>query len=184
METPPPVNLSGMEAILANARKIMAVTDKTKPIVLSENTKKQVEIEEQEDSGYVQTSPKGYTNEQVMASNFPQAVKDAMMLKNEPVQSYSTTNYDDAADWEDKPMVPNKRPAQVTQQKPIQIQESIQPNRQGLITISEAELNKLVDSRIMSFLTQSYNKTLSEEVIKKTMNILIKEGKLSLKKNI
>ena len=65
------------------------------------------------------------------------------------------------------------------------INEASFPSRSSnsdLITVSKAELKAMINESIVTFLAQSYNKTLSEEVIKKTMNILIKEGKLTLRK--
>lgn len=173
MNTPAP--LSGMEAILANARKIMAKTDKDKPIVMSESTLKQTAIEEAEDpSSNAPTAPQGYTREQVLNSKMPQAIKDAMMLSvNERLE--------DMSDLDDIPMTPNKRP--VYTKTPNIIQESRNVNS-DMITISKADLKALVKENVMEFLVQNYNKTLTEEAIKKTINVLIKEGKLTMKKKV
>jgi hypothetical protein len=177
MNTPPPVNLNALSGILANAKKLMAITDTNKPLVMSEGMQSQTNVEEQENAlAYKAPTSVGYTNEQVMASNFPQNVKDAMMKKNPaPVQNFKL---EDDSELDDIKMTPNKRQPYTTQPT------SLNENRSGsdMITISKSELKQMISEGVQNYLTQSYNKTLSESVIKQTMNILIKEGKLTLKK--
>jgi len=74
-------------------------------------------------------------------------------------------------------MTPNKR-------KPIlkTINESRTTQKSDLITISKSELKTMIDESVIHVLTQSYSKTLTNEAIKKTINMLISEGKLSIKK--
>ena len=187
---PPSVNLSPLEAILARAKTVMAVTDNTKPIVLSENTRKEIELEEMGniDEPYVPsvTSPTQFSNEHIMASKLPQAVKEAMINKRIPLADEFPQSLvkEDYSELEDVKMIPNKR-APILKQTPKQVvNENIIPSRNNsdMITISKSELKTMINEAIVTFLAQSYNKTLSEEVIKKTMNILIKEGKLNLRK--
>ena len=188
---PPSVNLSPLEAILARAKSVMAVTDNTKPIVLSENTRKEIEIEEANQVYEPQTSmnqsySSNYTNEQVMASNLPPSVKEAMINKRiASPNEFPSALKEDFSPLDDVKMIPNKR-APILKQAPKQIVNeasfpSISSNS-DMITLSKTELKQMINESIITFLAQSYNKTLSEEVIKKTMNILIKEGKLTLKK--
>lgn len=188
---PPSVNLSPLEAILARAKTVMAVTDNTKPIVLSENTRKEIELEElgSPDEAYVPsvTSPTQFSNEHIMASKLPQAVKEAMINKRIPLADEFPQSLvkEDYSELDDVKMIPNKR-APILKQTPKQVvNENVIPprnNNSDLITISKSELKSMINEAIVTFLAQSYNKTLSEEVIKKTMNILIKEGKLNLRK--
>lgn len=186
---PPSVNLSPLDAILARAKSVMKVTDTTKPIVLSENTRKEIEIEEASEE-YRTPSPQyssgGYTNEQVMASNLPPSVKEAMMNKRIPAPNeFPSAIKEDYSPLDDIKMIPNKR-APILKQAPRQIVNEnlnqLRNNNSDMITVSKAELKEMINESIITFLAQSYNKTLSEEVIKKTMNILIKEGKLTLRK--
>ncbi len=179
MNTPPPVNLSALQGILANAKKVMNKVESERPITLSESLKKETATEENEEAPYVAIpkSPGGYTREQVMASKFPQAVKEAM-LKSIP-KSIPPVNgrLEDTSDLDDVKMIPNKR-------NPILKKPLVeQTNRNSdMITISKTDLDEMITSKIMEFLTESYNKTLTENAIKKTINVLIKEGKLNIKK--
>lgn len=176
METPKPIVLSGMEAILANARKIMAKTDIDKPIIMSETTLKQTTIEEAEEPSIRPlTSSQGYTREQVQNSNFAQPIKD-MMLKS------INERLEDVSDLEDIPMTPNKR--QPYFKNSIPLQESIRSNNSDMITMSKAEFKTLVKENVLEFLIENYNKTLTEQAIKKTINVLIKEGKLTIKPKV
>jgi hypothetical protein len=177
METPKPVALSGMEAIIANARKIMAKTDRDKPIVMSETTLKQTAIEEAEEpSVSIPTARQGYTKEQVLNSNFAQPIKD-MMIKS------INERLEDTSELEDIPMIPNKR--QPYLKNPVPLQETRQLVNSDMITMSRADFKALVKENVLEFLIENYNKTLTEQAIKKTINVLIKEGKLTVKnKNV
>ncbi len=192
---PPSVNLSPLDAILARAKSVMSVTDSTKPIVLSENTQKEIELEELAEINNPEprqmTGPKGYTNEQVMASNLPASVKEAMMNKRIPLADEFPQSLvkEDFSELEDIKMIPNKRapilkqtPKQVVNENLNQLRNLNSTPNSDMITVSKSELKTMINEAIVTFLAQSYNKTLSEEVIKKTMNILIKEGKLNLRK--
>jgi hypothetical protein len=189
METPKPANLSGMDAILANARKVMQASEAKKPIVMSESTIAQTSIEERENPSETIASPRGYTREQVLNSNFPQPVKDAMMLtvigEEKRIQEYNSNNIDDDDDdYDRKPMIPNKR-APILKQTSSQtsIPRRIDENKNSdLITVSKAQLNELVKENVMSFLLEHYNKTITDAAIKKTINVLVKEGKLTIRK--
>tara|TARA_R110000796_G_scaffold63162_2_gene145630 strand:+ start:4324 stop:4950 length:627 start_codon:yes stop_codon:yes gene_type:complete len=52
---------------------------------------------------------------------------------------------------------------------------------QVLLTLTEAELDKKIQDALLEFMAKTFAKTLTENTIKKTMNVLIKEGKLSVK---
>lgn len=186
MENPPPVIISpAMKALLDRAKNVMKVTDNNKPIVLSEATQKQTEIESAGESEtkapLVPTAPGGYTREQVIASGMPQAIKEAM-LKSIPKETPIPFNsrLEDMSDLEDVKMIPNKR-APILKTQPITENKVINPNSE-MITISKADLKEMINESINNFFIQSYNKTLTEDAIKKTINMLIKEGKLTVKK--
>jgi hypothetical protein len=55
-------------------------------------------------------------------------------------------------------------------------------NNSDLITLSRTELQEMINESINNFFKQTYDKTLTEQTIKKTINMLIKEGKLAVKK--
>jgi len=183
MENPPPVQITpAMQAILNRAKNVMKQVDNNKPIVLSETTQKIIETEEPEDlTPLAPKSAGGYTREQVMASKFPQAVKEAMMksIPKETPQPFNS-RVEDMSDLEDIKMIPNKR-APILKTQPITENRNLVSSNSDMITISKNDLKEMINESLIKFLTQSYNKTLTEETIKKTMNLLIKEGKLSIK---
>jgi hypothetical protein len=51
-----------------------------------------------------------------------------------------------------------------------------------MITISRVDLQNMIDESINRFFKQVYDKTVTEETIKKTINTLIKEGKIQTKR--
>jgi len=186
MENPPPVQITpAMKALLDRAKNVMKATENNKPIVLSETTQKQIDIESagepETKAPLVPTSAAGYTREQVMNSKMPQAVKEAM-LKSIPKETPQPFNsrLEDMSDLEDIKMVPNKR-APILKTQPITENRNVNNSNSDMITISKSDLKEMINESLIKFLTQSYNKTLTEETIKKTMNVLIKEGKLNIK---
>jgi hypothetical protein len=53
-----------------------------------------------------------------------------------------------------------------------------------MITISKSQLKDVVKDVLIEYLANEYSKTLTENTIKKTINTLIKEGKISTKKTV
>ena len=55
-----------------------------------------------------------------------------------------------------------------------------------MITISKTQLNELVsnmvDKKLLEYFTKSYNKIITQETVKSTINTLIREGKIETKK--
>jgi hypothetical protein len=183
METPVPVNISALKGILANAKKVMNKVETTNPIALSETTQRQIAMETNEEpirEAMTPAAAQGYTREQVMASNLPPAVKEAMIKNPIPQLTMPPSKFtlEDMSDLEDIPMIPNKKRAPLNETKRIVTSNS----NSDMITISRTELKEMINESLVQFLTQSYNKTLTEDAIKKTINMLIKEGKLTVKK--
>jgi hypothetical protein len=83
---------------------------------------------------------------------------------------------------------PIRKPAQQQQQQQQQRLNENQAPRQiqnsDMITCSKAELKEMINEGISTFFKQVYDKTLTEETIKKTINLLIKEGKIGVKKKV
>lgn len=186
MDTPAPIDLNKLKGILGNARKVMAKVENkdftTGHIDARALTQESVE-ELQSEGGKptsIATQPMGdYTDEQVMNSKLPPAIKKAMMEKKiaKPVMPNHTFTLDDVSDiTQEKPMGLPKTP--VTKRT---LQEGV-ANNSDLITISKSQLDEMINARLLEFFTKAYNKTITEETIKKTINVLIKEGKLSVKK--
>ena len=118
-----------------------------------------------------------YTPEQIMASNLPPAVKEAMLNKPIPRLSGPPSKVSPEAIAKLTGMTPKK----MTQQKQM-LNESA--NNGDMITLSRQQLQELIDESINRFFKQVYNKTITEETIKKTINLLIKEGKIQTKKKM
>jgi hypothetical protein len=118
-----------------------------------------------------------YTAEQVMASNLPPAVKEAMLKNPIPRLSGPPSKVSPEAIAKLTGVSPKK----MIQEKQM-ITEST--NNSDMVTLSRQQLQELIDESINRFFKQVYNKTLTEETIKKTINTLIKEGKLQTKKKM
>jgi hypothetical protein len=189
MDTPTPVDVSKLKNILANAKKVMKATDEQfKPKVQSpisesirssssiNSTPNYSEYDEKEIdySGFKQTQSsnpiqnRDYTIEEVKNSNLPPQIKEAMIKKHIPrVTSIpGTFSLDGLEDLIENPI--QKR----------QINENVNRGSSNMITISEQELNELIDKKINESISKLFAKTLAEQTIKKTINTLIKEGKI------
>jgi len=195
METPKPVDLSLLSGVLAKSRQVMSKIDGNAPIKenISKGSSRPLPppsyneseddeygygaepIYEQQNTGGYDPSKENlnYTDEQVMNSNLPQAVKEAM-IKNKIPRATSQSKVTAEA---------ISRMTGVPIKKPNVISENIQsPTNSDMITISKADLKEMINEGISTFFKQVYDKTITEETIKKTINLLIKEGKINVKK--
>ena len=203
METPQPVNLAALSGILAKSMKVMAKVETDKPVGQSKASVMTEGYDSGYDSGYDErderepiyesyqqhpnpqqtfdpTNVQDYTEEQVMNSNLPANVKEAMIKNRIPRLTAPPSKFT-AEDISRITGVPLKQPAQ--QQPRQMVNENIQrPMSSDMITISKTELKEMINEGISTFFKQVYDKTLTEETIKKTINLLIKEGKISVKK--
>ena len=134
------------------------------------------------DEGKVQSkkSTAPYTKEEVMSSNLPQIVKEAM-LKNpiaQPNMNHTFTLEDlkyNENDEREKPVITKKR-------EPIREVAKPTVNSGNLITIDKDELNQLIHENLMSFFVNHYNKTITEQVVNRTIKTLLKENTIVKKK--
>jgi len=196
METPAPVNVNLLKNILAKSKAVMAAVEEKSP---SKKSSRQRVNEDYEDNSYrnqpvyderderepeyktptlrdyqpTTQQPKMYTAEQVMASNLPQAVKEAMIKNPIPQLQGPPSKFtlEDMSDLVEKPVAKPRR----------QLNEDARPSN-DMITISRTELKAMINEAIGQFFTQAYNKNLTEAAIKKTISTLINEGKLNVKK--
>ena len=116
-----------------------------------------------------------YSEEQLNASKMPSEIKEIMAKHKlpkhaSPTSMYSTEQLVEAMGG------PKKQVVTETQKKP-----------QGdMITISKTQLNELVsnmvDKKLLEYFTKSYNKIITQETVKSTINTLIREGKIETKK--
>jgi hypothetical protein len=117
-----------------------------------------------------------YTPEQIMASNLPPIVKEAM-LKN-PIPRLSGPPSKVSAEAIAKLTGATiRKPNEIGQRKVLRESENSE-----MITISRVDLQNMIDESINRFFKQVYDKTVTEETIKKTINTLIKEGKIQTKR--
>lgn len=134
-----------------------------------------------EDSNYVSA---------VNNSRMPEAIKKAMLEK--PIKPMSgpshTFNIEDVAQYmdDDKPMGRpkiNSKPQPQRQQKQY-IGES-QEYASDYVTVSKEELtemvNEIVNEKLLEFFVTNHNKRVTEDAVKKTIGVLIKEGKITKK---
>jgi hypothetical protein len=194
MNTPTPVDVSKLKNILANAKKVMKATDEQfKPKVqspISESTKSTSsvnaspnysEYDEKEmvfntpnpSTSYV-PSNRDYTIDEVLNSKLPPQIKEAMIKKHIPrvASMPGAFSLEGLEDLIEKPLQPTQRK---------QINENINRSSSNMITISEQELGELIDKKINESITKLFVKTLTEQTIKRTINTLIKEGKINKK---
>jgi hypothetical protein len=200
---PPSVNLSPLEALLAKSKQIMNVVESTMPVKQVSNSKviEDDEVESyptrsnnrpriEENYGYDErderemtyenysstpsSEPRMYTAEQVMASKLPQNIKDAMIKM--PIPQFQVPPSKVSAE-----AISKMTGAPIRRQE---MNESVRQSNSDMITISRTELKDMINEGISTFFKQIYDKTLTEETIKKTINLLIKEGKINVKKRV
>jgi hypothetical protein len=196
MENPSPVNLSALKGILANAKKVMNKVEGDNPVKtrnvesrgITETAQNYDERDEREpiyenftpspaSSGF---QPQMYTPEQVMASKLPPAVKEAM-LKNPIPQLQgppSKFSLEDLSDLIEKP-----QPKQQFKPPGVPLMES-NTNYQAPMTIDPNMLKSMIKEAVAEYFKESYEKKITEAAISKTINLLIKEGKIQTKKKI
>ena len=124
-----------------------------------------------------------YTDEQVRNSKLPQAIKDAMIKNKIPKATMASSSFSLESVSE---LIEQEKPMGFVKQQPRrQVTENIISNNNynsDMITISKTELKSMINESLAQFFKQSYDKTLTEDAIKKTINMLIKEGKISVNK--
>lgn len=198
-QMPQPIDVNKLKNILGNAKKIMQVTESGNYKTGNIDSTKLV----QDTSSYVNESNMGgtyipetynqsygdptrpvnnYNQEMIQNSKLPEAIKQAMLAHPIPQATMNHTfSLDDVSDLiDDKPM-----PApQVKRRTNINEQTTNYTNNSNMVTIDKNELRDVIKDVLIEYLTQEYSKNLTESVIKKTINTLIKEGKVSNKKSV
>jgi len=174
-QVPQSADLSKLKGILSNAKAVMnkvnenSSNGKSLPSnnATTTNTTNYISEEQFNNANAVQQQPqRKITKESIRNSKLPDAIKKAM-LENPIQQSNSlihSFNLEDVADL----IEPQK-----------QVKENIVHNNDN---ISEAKIREIVKDVLLEYLTEDYNKKLTENAIKKTINTLLKEGKIKTKK--
>lgn len=192
MDSPAPVNLTALKGILAKAKTVMNKIEEANP-------KGRQNVRESYDDGYSkqpiydesderepvyenftpstpsQMQPQMYTPEQVMASKLPANVKEAMLKTPIPQLQGPPSKFslEDLSDLIEKPKN-NYKPSGV----PLhESSGNYQPQ-----SIDTNMLKAMVKEAVNEYFKESYEKRITEEAIKKTINVLIKEGKINTKK--
>jgi len=203
MQTPAPVNLSHLQSILAKSKQVMKKVDTDKPIVTKGvETKGLSESYGQEPTRHAPAVPNyseqderdpvyenyvpptsniheaiDYTEEHVMNSKLPPIVKEAM-LKNhiaKPKFTASKFSLDDVSG------LIEKKPINTQQFKPQQLNETTKATPNAVM-IDPSVLKAMIKEAVAEYFKESYEKNITETAIKKTINVLIKEGKITPKK--
>ena len=184
---PPPADLTKLKGILGNAKSIMNKvntgnyeTGNVDGNALVQSTDGYVN----EGSNTMQSTANSMGNaarqmkqpnkEAIMNSKMPESIKKAM-LENPIAQPKMghTFNLDDVSDLiDEKPM-----PAPTS--KVQNVNENIRSN--NTFNVTEDSLRDMIKDVLIEYLAGDYQKTITEGVIKKTINTLIKEGKIKTK---
>lgn len=198
MSPSPVVMTPQMIAILAKSKQVMNKSLADKPIAVKnvapalsesyavESTPMYSESDEREpnyNNDYAPrpstiAPPENFSREHIMASKLPANIKEAM-IKN-PISRPSMTG----VMTQDVIEAINPNATRATPQPRQMVSESrtTQSANSDLITISRTELKEIMNETLVNFLKTNYEKSLTEAAITKTINLLIKEGKIGVKK--
>jgi len=131
------------------------------------------------------TQVSDYTDDQVMNSGLPENIKEAMLKQRIPkITSLPTAEVSPhaislmqgmfpKAQGQPQPQVP-----QTQAPRPLPLNES----KSNMISVSVDQLQAMIKEGIADYFKGDYEKRITEAAIKKTINVLIREGKISTKK--
>jgi hypothetical protein len=196
MEMPQPIDVNRLKGILGGAKAIM------NKVETGDYEVGQVDSRALNEDGVQQMMAEGITRPQqsvapqmtpdqpmyrnLESSKMPSFIKDAMV--NTPIPQMGspaghTFNLEDVQEQTQQrapqfPSTPKTEPRQPIYEQ----QQPMGANPNGTFTVSETALRAIVKDMLLEFMTTTFTKSLSEDVIKKTISTLIKEGKISVKK--
>lgn len=204
MEIPTPVDLNRFKNILANAKKVMKTADEKFPTgkgnkvidegyggydnyqqapMYSEFDEREPVYENHHHHSDAGIEVRDYTENDVLNSRLPDNVKQAMLSTPIPKMNFAAVNSKFTLDGlEDLIEKPTKRPQFKSPGVPLREAAGGGVPTEQMVTISISQLNEIIDNRVNKILAEMYTKTISEQTIKKTINTLIKEGKITTKK--
>jgi hypothetical protein len=122
--------------------------------------------------------PENFSREHIMASKLPANIKE-VMIKNPIARPSMSGGLSQEAI---EAINPNARKAAPQPRQMVNEGRITQSVDSDLITISRTELKEIMNETLVSFLKTNYEKSLTEAAITKTINLLIKEGKIGVKK--
>jgi len=196
MEMPQPIDVSRLKNILGGAKAIM------NKVETGDYTTGNVDARALSEDGVQEMMAEGITRPQhavapqmqsnqplyknMATSKMPSAIKEAMMASPIPQGNglNHTFNLEDVQPQQPQQYrAPQKYPSTPnTNPQPVYEQQGIGANSNGTFTVSESALRAIVNDMLLDFMTKTFTQSLSEDVIKKTIGTLIKEGKISVKK--
>tara|TARA_R110000796_G_scaffold61077_2_gene141428 strand:- start:67626 stop:68228 length:603 start_codon:yes stop_codon:yes gene_type:complete len=196
---PQPVDMSKLQGILSKAKAVMnsvnegsytsgnvdssMITQDTSGYVDKPQATQQTQTGQPtpQTMGNPVRQPQSISESAINNSKLPQAIKDAM-IKNPIVQSNPMMSSSFSLQDVSELVEPKKQP-QVRKPQPQQIMnENVISQTNDKFTVSEASLRGIIKDVLVEYLAADYSKNLTEGVIKKTINTLIKEGKIKTKK--
>lgn len=123
--------------------------------------------------------PGHISEEAIRNSNLPESVKQAYLDNpiKQPASINHSFNLDDVSDL----IEPPQQFRQQSQQPRQRMNESVIQNANDSFTVSETALRGIIKDVLVEYLAADYTKNLTEATIKKTINTLIKEGKIKTK---
>lgn len=206
METPAPVNLSHLQSILAKSKQVMKKVDSDKPIVskgtetrgltesaigapaapvynapmYSEHDEKEMMFEEYTPQSSNLHEAIDYTEEQVRNSNLPPVIKEAMLKKHIPKPKFTNSKFS----LDDVSALIEKKPLNTQQFKSpgVPLREGTTNVQSNAIMVDPSVLKTMIKEAVAEYFQERYEKNITESTIKKTISVLIKEGKLVSKK--
>lgn len=190
---PPQIPADRLKAMLGGAKNLMKKVESGDYSVGNVDSRALTEegVKQMQAEGVVR--PQQNYNQQMgngaSASKLPPAILEAM--QNHPIQQPTwnpnqTFDLSDVPDLVEKPMdnYQFQQPTQRPQQNQQLFEQQYQPQQQipaGMMMVNEAQLRQMMKDFMLEFMTTTFTKSLSEEVIKKTIGTLIKEGKITVK---
>lgn len=187
MDTPKPIDINALKGILGNAKQIMNKVDSGNYTTGNVDGRALTEegVKELQAEG-IQRPPMNngrYNEDRLNKSKLPESIKQAM--RESPIPKMSGPNH--TFNLEDVYDVADEKPIPIPQPRRHQVNEQYQQPQQqynNLGGYSENVLKAMMKDVLIEYLTNEYSKNLTENVIKQTINTLIKEGKITTKKRI
>lgn len=182
MDHEQPAQLDALASVLGKAKSIMKASDMKSPIKTSKNNSvsENYTYEEKPMNFDIDYSKLGggamseseLSDEQIRKSNLPNIVKESMLSKKiKPTNPFGSVINEDLI-------------AKINGESPNIKQKINETNSNGMITVSKSDLKQMISEGINDYFKNDYEKRITEMAIKKTLNVLLKEGKLITKKKI
>jgi len=189
------VSKERLEAMLGGAKAVMDKVNNTNfkvdHTIINETLTGNVDLLEALPDGTTpHTNPArqiSNTYQNLEKSKMPEAIKRAMV--ENPIPKFEmasgggpTFSLDDVKKLVRPQIAPQAQYVQPTQTQVSQINETTIVNSKGqmLITMTEAELDKKIQDKLLDFMATTFTKNLTETTIKRTITTLIKEGKIKV----